>query len=543
MSTSVQQVPLSTTIVERRFYPRIVPQAPLFVAFNECEESLLLNVSENGLLVSTPTGLTPNFVARLSLLLKDLPKPVQVTVRVLWTSEAGNLAGIQLLDLSEHDRQQIRKWGAREAARSSYSNSSDPLLIVPSSPAPDESARAARALAEDAPHCAPPDFVPLAPPLIVRQQSTSIVERCVIWGLYLAAACLVIVFLLRKEALGRLLSHSRNDLTQTSAALPIPQKALLPIQSPNTSQQGAAIAPASPAPTVDAATFKSAPSKAVSAHHDFAMRVEALGEATSEGNPADAQSDLSQTAALPAPSEAALGSSSDSPQSSAQTEIPKEAVPEPQTPASLDSPTPTQPLPNPARASDASSPASATIPPNTSTSSIVASARPSLSSNSDATVIRPIIQMDPPRNQTLEVHLPSGHQASFLSLPGERVIESPTATMHIQRSVLVPASGGGWFANRNKKVVIGELISRVDPQAAQTPTASAASVRVKATVTKDGRIENVRLILGPANLAPSVANALREWRYQPTLVDNKPVETQCYVVFQFHAPSYHAAKR
>ena len=97
-------------------------------------------------------------------------------------------------------------------------------------------------------------------------------------------------------------------------------------------------------------------------------------------------------------------------------------------------------------------------------------------------------------------------------------------------------ASGRWFANRSKKVIVGELISRVDPQAAQIPTTSATSVRVKATVTKDGRIENVKLILGPANLAPAVAEALHEWRYQPTLVDNKPVETQCYVVFQFHAP-------
>jgi hypothetical protein len=151
--------------------------------------------------------------------------------------------------------------------------------------------------------------------------------------------------------------------------------------------------------------------------------------------------------------------------------------------------------------------------------------------------------MDPPRNQTLEVRLPSGHQASFLNLPGERVIESTTVTMHIQRSVLMPASGGGWFANRNKKVVVGELISRVDPQAAQIPTTFATSVRVKATVTKDGHIENVKQILGPASLAPTLVKALREWRYQPTLVDNKPVETQCYVVFQFHAPQYRDAKR
>jgi len=154
-----------------------------------------------------------------------------------------------------------------------------------------------------------------------------------------------------------------------------------------------------------------------------------------------------------------------------------------------------------------------------------------------------VIQMDPARNQILEIRLPSGRQASFLSLPGERVLELPSVSVRIQRSVLLPATHAGWPFNRNKKVVVGELISRVDPQATQIPTSPANSVRVKVTVAKDGHIEDVNQILGPASLFPAVAKALHEWRFQPTLVDDKPVETQCYVVFQFHTPSDRASKR
>jgi len=103
MSTSVQQVWALTTTVERRFYPRIVPHVLIFVAFDECKEGLLLNGSENGLLVSTPTELRCNSAARISIPLNGLPEPVQVNVRVVWASEARKLAGIQLLDLSEHE--------------------------------------------------------------------------------------------------------------------------------------------------------------------------------------------------------------------------------------------------------------------------------------------------------------------------------------------------------------------------------------------------------------------------------------------------------
>src|SRR5277367_1688204 len=113
MSTSTQELPDSPEVVERRFYSRVAPHAPVYLAIDG-NSSLLLNVSENGLLVSAPVALQCNFVARIDVPLSGLPKPVQVNVRVVWTNEASKQAGIQLLDLSEHDREQIRKWGTRE---------------------------------------------------------------------------------------------------------------------------------------------------------------------------------------------------------------------------------------------------------------------------------------------------------------------------------------------------------------------------------------------------------------------------------------------
>ena len=542
MSTSVQQVPPFFTPVERRFYPRIVPQSPIFVAFNEndSEESLLLNVSENGLLVSTPSGLRSNSVVRLSLPLNGLPKPVQVAVRVLWASEEGNLAGIQLLNLSEHDRQQIRKWGTRESVNSWQPERDHPSI------APYETAPATFSLTEGLPPGTTGDLVALAPSPIVRRRSTSLLERCVIWGLYLAAACLVTVFFLRNEVLGNLLSHPVKDRSQansTNAAVAPAQEAGLTPQTPNFSRRAPDSQATPPTPIPEVVTPKRANTTGASPRHYFANKTEAPSEAASDESPTKIQDDLSLPATPPVPTDTAPASSNDSSNSSAPAQVTNKAASETEIPSSPGSSTPAESLPTPMRASGDPSLTPAPVLPGTSStspsSSIVASPRPSISPISDATVIH----MDPPRNQILEVHLPSGHQVSFLNLPGERVIESPTVTMHIQRAALMPASGGGWFASRNKKVVVGELISRVDPQVAQITTGPATTVRVKATVTKDGRIENVKLILGSASLAPAVSKALHEWHYQPTLVDNKPVETQCYVVFQFHSPQERAANR
>jgi hypothetical protein len=545
MSTSAQQVPPLTSPVERRFYRRISPEAPLFVAFSEngSEENLLLNLSENGLLVSTPADLACNFVARLSIRLRGLPKPVQVAARVVWASEVNKLAGIQLLNLSEYDRQQIRKWGARESAQSSQSGPDQPLLVVPPSRSSSEADPAATGFTEGALLGASGEIAALAPPPIVNQRFISTVTGRAMRAMLIAAVCLAATILLIKAAPGSPFARLKTTRFAPSAARPLAQETRLTPEPLDISNRAAtqAVAPASPDAT---ATSRPAPLTAASPHHGSEKIVKSPSEAGSEENPAATPSDLSLTTALPATDEVTPERSSVSPQSSAVAEIPSEVMLETETLPPTHQTTPLESLPIPTRATSVSAGTSATISSNTP-SSTSSTPPPSPIAASTRAAFRPaptVIQMDPPRNQVLEVRLPSARQASFLPVPGDRVLETPTVTMRIQRSVLMPATHAGWPFHRNKKVVVGELISRVDPQAVQTPTGPANSVRVKATITADGHIENVKSILGPPNLVPGVAKALHEWRYQPTLVDGKPAETQCYVVFQFHPPTYRAAK-
>jgi hypothetical protein len=541
MSTPAQQVqPLAAT-PERRFYPRIVPQTPIFSAFseNESEASLLLNVSENGLLVSTPKDLPCNSVARLSVPLNGLPQPVQVIARVAWASEARKLAGIQFLDLSEHDRQQIRKWGARESRQSCQPQLGHPQVVALASTSSSETPHSTSQFPEDAPFNTPRDLVALAPPLVLRMRPASPGARRAMRATLVATICLATAVILIKAAPGHPFARSNYIRPESSAAAAPTQKTQPNLQTPDLSNPPSAAQAATLLPTSHAATSRRAPTIDASLHHDFAKTVEPHGEAAGDRNPADAQSDLSPTAALPASTEAAPASTITSAQSSALDEVPKEATTEVETQPSPHPSTSERPLPNPTHAADVPADRSPIRPATSPASPIVVPTRSAFSPKSAA----PVIQMDPPRNQIFEVHLPSGHQASYLRLPGERVLESPSITVRIQRSVLLPATHAGWPFHRTKKVVVGELISRVDPQAAQLPTAPANSVRVKAFVAKDGHLENVKLILGPANLLPAVTKALRDWRYQPTLVEGNRVETQCDVVFQFHTPSYRAAKR
>lgn len=548
MSTSAQQVPPPASNLERRFYPRIAPQAPIFVAFRESgsEESLLLNVSENGLLVSTPADLTCNFVACLCIRLHGLPKPVQVTARVVWASETNKLAGIQLLNLNEYDRQQIRKWGARESAQSSQSEPDQPLLVVPPSASSSEADHAATRFTNDALLGASGEIVALASPPFVNKRSISKAAGRAMPAMLVATVCFAATILLIKAAPGNPFARFKNTRSVPSAATPLAQEIQSTSHTRDISNRAAtqAAAPASPNGT---ATSERAPITAASPHRDSAKIVKAPSETAREENPGATQSNLSLTAALPAKAEVAPERSSVSLQSSAVAEIPSEVMPETETLPPTDRSTALQSPPIPVRPTNLPASTSATISSNAPSSTSSTPPSSPIATPIRAAFAPPpaptVIQMDPPRNQVLEVRLPSARQASFLPLPGERVLETPSVTMHIQRSVLMPASHGGWFASRNKKVVVGELIARVDPQAAQIPTSPANSVRVKATIAADGHIENVRQILGPPNLVTAVAKALHEWHYQPTLVDGKPVETQCYVVFQFRSQTYRAAKR
>jgi|HubBroStandDraft_6_1064221.scaffolds.fasta_scaffold126918_2 hypothetical protein len=541
MSTPVQPVPPLVTSAERRFYPRIVPQTPIFFASSEnaSEASLVLNVSENGLLVSTPKDLPCNSVARLSVPLNGLPKPVQVIARVAWASEARKLAGIQFLDLSEHDRQQIRKWGARESPQSRQPELDHPQLVALASTSSCETPHATSQLPKDAPFNTPRGHVAPAPPLIVRTRPASTGARRAMRATLVATICLATAVILIKAAPGNPFARSKYIRPESTAAAPLTQKTQADLQTPDISNSPSAAQAATLIPTSDAAASRRPPIIDASPHHDSAKTVEPRGEAASDENPAYTQSDLSPTATLPVSTEAAPASTIGSSQSSALDEVPNEATTEAETQPSRNPATPDQPPPHPTHAADVPADTSPIGPSTASSTPIVAPPRSAFSPKSAA----PVIQMDPLRNQIFEVHLPGEHQASDLRLPGEHVLESPSLTVRIQRSVRLPATHAGWPFHHTKKVVVGELISRVDPQAAQLPTAPANSVRVKATVAKDGHLENVKLILGPANLLPAVTKALRDWRYQPTLVDGKQVETQCDVVFQFHTPSYRSAKR
>jgi periplasmic protein TonB len=92
-----------------------------------------------------------------------------------------------------------------------------------------------------------------------------------------------------------------------------------------------------------------------------------------------------------------------------------------------------------------------------------------------------------------------------------------------------------------KRITIGgnvqaaALVNKVEPQ--YPPIAKTAHVSgtvvLHAIIAKDGSVEKLQFVSGPALLMASAMSAVKEWRYRPTMLNGQPVEvdTTVQVVF------------
>ena len=77
------------------------------------------------------------------------------------------------------------------------------------------------------------------------------------------------------------------------------------------------------------------------------------------------------------------------------------------------------------------------------------------------------------------------------------------------------------------KLQLGQVVSRVDPiypEDAQRQLIE-GTVKLHAIVGTDGSVKGIEGITGPPLLMPAALGAVRQWRYQPTLLGDQPIET------------------
>jgi PilZ domain/Gram-negative bacterial TonB protein C-terminal len=633
MSTSIDPLVVRNTPVERRFYPRITPSVPIYVAFGPNNLGTLLNVGENGFQVVTPSRLDLNSVYRVFLSLDGISSTITVSVRTIWTADSQNSSGIQLLDLSEHDRQQIRQWVAQQASQNeNLEHWFSPKNGGPVAPAPELPLPAAAEFSAPTPE-PPPSAAPEPPPMVVesatkpefppmplpihgeftyeppsdrekkillrrerasRSRSRSPISMLILWTLFMSAICVAAGWSFRHKLADTFLRRSTQVAKESSQ-----QPDTLPLVAPDASASPTSEA-TSATNVVDGVKGQAnADGSDVNENPDHAAPAASIAPAQA-GAPKPfppAVVTVKRIAAKVSASKPNLGSL---PIHSTQPEAPE--VPRPYIADSAPPLIPTNSasparVPAPAMSvSNANAPAPAPqSPPATirSTVDVPASRRSAIAGSisnssrpSDSFVARPsdiaaastppvspqpatpransfavrnansgysspanpapanpaVIQMDVPEARVIEVTPPrslTGNlTASFVNLPGERVLRSASLTIHIARSVQVPGEripGQRWLWRGHKKVVLGELASRVDPQASSL-SVPYGSITVLATIDREGYVSNVKPLYGSLAFLPNVASAVRDWRYQPTYLDNKPVDTQAQIEIDFHSP-------
>jgi periplasmic protein TonB len=81
----------------------------------------------------------------------------------------------------------------------------------------------------------------------------------------------------------------------------------------------------------------------------------------------------------------------------------------------------------------------------------------------------------------------------------------------------------------------GLLVKKVQP--AYPPLARQARIQgqviLQAEISKDGTIENLRLISGHPMLAPAAIEAVKQWRYKPYMLNGEPVAVETTVMVNF----------
>jgi protein TonB len=81
----------------------------------------------------------------------------------------------------------------------------------------------------------------------------------------------------------------------------------------------------------------------------------------------------------------------------------------------------------------------------------------------------------------------------------------------------------------------GNLVRKVQPvyPALARNARIQGMVVLEATISKQGSIENLRLLSGHPMLAPSAIDAVRQWRYKPYILNGEPVEVETQITVNF----------
>lgn len=107
--------PASAPAKDRRLHPRQRVSSLTYVDLGEDNGGIVLNVSEAGIRIQAAAGLEEGPIS-IRLQLPGSRKRLEVNAEVVWVGESRKEAGLRFVDLSDDAQRQIQKWMVREAS-------------------------------------------------------------------------------------------------------------------------------------------------------------------------------------------------------------------------------------------------------------------------------------------------------------------------------------------------------------------------------------------------------------------------------------------
>lgn len=133
-----------------------------------------------------------------------------------------------------------------------------------------------------------------------------------------------------------------------------------------------------------------------------------------------------------------------------------------------------------------------------------------------------------------------GSRSLKLTFPEKPIAVSSSFAIASQLSVLVAPEPGRTVAHRPTLLQAGKLVSYVWPHYPKSGIRheSTETVKVLATIGRFGQVVDVRRVSGSSSLSTAAMSAIRQWHFQPTLLNERPVQALQTVTIEYRPPRY-----
>jgi TonB family protein len=128
------------------------------------------------------------------------------------------------------------------------------------------------------------------------------------------------------------------------------------------------------------------------------------------------------------------------------------------------------------------------------------------------------------------------------SMPPPVIVSSNPAQVMPVSAPAVPAFSSQQFSEPvavTEDVERALLVRSVTPAYPQEATAQKmhGAVVLQATIGRDGTVEDLKIVRGSFVLSKAAIAAVKQWQFQPYMINGRPVETQTFITINFNPPT------